>query len=261
VITGFNTDIEHEGVVYHVQTEDKGLETPLILSLVYTGGRILASKRTPYEDLIASGFDEKTLSERLQRQHKILCAAIKTGRIRDVIRLSQRENAKATTVEPLTAEIVSPSPAFPEAIIELPANTLPIGDLAVSLPLPPEKPAPAMSGPAAFLFFEPPPDDKLTLALRREKPLIAGEQVTLEVMVQAGPRETAALPAVEVSLKIMGTSFRPLAFVAFTDNSGVARFALTLPEFRTGRAALLLRAEKADRVGELRRIIHPQSTE
>src|SRR3712207_8634031 len=39
VITGFNTDIPFEGVTYHVQTEDKGLETPLILSLVYVGGR------------------------------------------------------------------------------------------------------------------------------------------------------------------------------------------------------------------------------
>ncbi len=53
VITGFNTDIEHDGVIYHVQTEDKGLDSPIILSLVYAGGTILASKRSPYEDLIA----------------------------------------------------------------------------------------------------------------------------------------------------------------------------------------------------------------
>ena len=59
MITGFNTDIQHQGVTYHVQTEDKGLETPLILSLVYVGGAIIASKRTLYEDLISKGFDEK----------------------------------------------------------------------------------------------------------------------------------------------------------------------------------------------------------
>ena len=41
VITGFNTDIEHDGVIYHVQTEDKGLDSPIILSLVYAGGTIL----------------------------------------------------------------------------------------------------------------------------------------------------------------------------------------------------------------------------
>ncbi|HSI88336.1 MAG TPA: hypothetical protein VK918_04715, partial [Pyrinomonadaceae bacterium] len=59
MITGYNTDIEHEGVTYHVQTEDKGLTKPIILSLVYNGGTILASKRAPYDDLVSSGFDEK----------------------------------------------------------------------------------------------------------------------------------------------------------------------------------------------------------
>ena len=51
VITGFNTDIELEGVIYHVQTEDKGLSKPVIMSLVYNRGIILASKRVPYDDL------------------------------------------------------------------------------------------------------------------------------------------------------------------------------------------------------------------
>jgi 3-isopropylmalate/(R)-2-methylmalate dehydratase large subunit len=84
VITGFNTDIEFDGVVYHVQTEDKGLDTPLILSLVYVGGAILASKRSAYHDLINAGFDPLVLAERLQRQHTLLCAAIKAGRIEDL---------------------------------------------------------------------------------------------------------------------------------------------------------------------------------
>ena len=81
MITGFNTDIEFEGVTYHVQTEDKGLDTPLILSLVYVGGAIIAAKRTPYQDLVAGGFDESVLAERLQRQHKLICAAIRAGRM------------------------------------------------------------------------------------------------------------------------------------------------------------------------------------
>ncbi len=88
VITGFNTDIEHEGVVYHVQTEDKGLDTPIILSLVYAGGTILASKRSPYEDLIAQGFSDEVLAERLKRQHKLICAAIHSGRINDLKKMT-----------------------------------------------------------------------------------------------------------------------------------------------------------------------------
>jgi hypothetical protein len=50
VITGFNTDIKHNEKVYHIQTEDKGLQNPYIESLVYVGGEILASKKTSYAE-------------------------------------------------------------------------------------------------------------------------------------------------------------------------------------------------------------------
>ena len=108
MITGFNTDVEQDGVVYHVQTEDKGLETPLILSLVYVGGAILASKRTPYDDLVAQGFDEKALAERLNRQHKLICAAIRAGRIEDLKRMGTPRDATASTLTP-TASPAAPT--------------------------------------------------------------------------------------------------------------------------------------------------------
>lgn len=102
MITGFNTDVEYNGVTYHVQTEDKGLDTPLILSLVYNRGTILASKRSPYNDLLLGGFNEKELTERLNRQHKLICAAIRAGRIDDL----KKMNAKQTEVKqpPIVSE-------------------------------------------------------------------------------------------------------------------------------------------------------------
>ncbi len=30
MVTGFNTDVQHDGKIYHVQTEDKGVDNPLI---------------------------------------------------------------------------------------------------------------------------------------------------------------------------------------------------------------------------------------
>jgi len=68
VISGFNTDIEFGGTVYHVQTEDKGLYKRVIMSLVYDKGTILANKRVSYDDLSTIDFDEKELSERLGQQ-------------------------------------------------------------------------------------------------------------------------------------------------------------------------------------------------
>ena len=97
MITGYNTDVEHAGVIYHVQTEDKGLQTPIILSLVYTGGEILASKRASYDDLIASGFSSEILAERLQRQHKLICAAVHAGRIEELKQLAARDAEKQSS--------------------------------------------------------------------------------------------------------------------------------------------------------------------
>ncbi|MCU1289369.1 MAG: hypothetical protein JWN60_1598 [Acidobacteria bacterium] len=99
MITGFNTDVEYEGVTYHIQTEDKGVETPLILSLVYNRGTILASKRSPYDDLLSSEFDEKVLAARLQKQHKLMCAAVRTGRIEDLKRMTLKDSAAKREVK------------------------------------------------------------------------------------------------------------------------------------------------------------------
>lgn len=93
MITGFNTDVEYQGVVYHVQTEDKGVETPLILSLVYNRGTILASKRSPYDDLLGGNLDEKVLAARLQKQHKTICAAVSAGRFEDLKRMAAKDSA------------------------------------------------------------------------------------------------------------------------------------------------------------------------
>src|ERR1041385_211932 len=111
VITGYNTDVEYDGVVYHVQTEDKGLRTPMILSLVYVGGEILAAKRAPYDDLIAGGFDEKILVQRLERQHKLICAAVHAGRIEDLKRMSGRDAAASASPDPVDQSEPEVAPA------------------------------------------------------------------------------------------------------------------------------------------------------
>lgn len=80
MITGYNTDVRHLEVVFHVQTEDKGAENPLIESLVYVGGQVLAAKRAAYADLLEEGRGERPVVELMERQHRTVIAAIKSGR-------------------------------------------------------------------------------------------------------------------------------------------------------------------------------------
>jgi hypothetical protein len=80
LITGYNTDVEHDGRIYHVQTEDKGTDNPTIESLIYLGGEILASHRSNYEDLLSTGVDPKVLTERLEAQHQRMILNVRQGR-------------------------------------------------------------------------------------------------------------------------------------------------------------------------------------
>ena len=80
VITGFNTDVKYKGLVYHVQTEDKGSVNPLIETLIYKGGEILASRRLPYAELVRDSHTEAAISRLMEEQHKAMILEVKRGR-------------------------------------------------------------------------------------------------------------------------------------------------------------------------------------
>lgn len=297
MITGFNTDIEHGGVTYHVQTEDKGLENPLILSLVYVGGAILASKRTTYEDLIEKGFDEKALAERLQRQHKLLCAAVRAGRVDDLKRMGgERDAAPAASpappaineAAPINGQALKSSP--PEAKTEKPAAApkppaaIPILDLITDaatpiipegIKLPPPPPAfnayqtaatvdeaepeqlDADAGVIPVEVYDEDADELYLKLLDDEGEFRAGQLATIKIYVGRGKFGRQSVTDASVTVKVLGTTFRPLILNTRTDEEGVAVVRALLPQFNSGRAALLIRAADAHGAeAELRRIIH-----
>jgi hypothetical protein len=81
MITGFNTDVDHQDRVFHVQTEDKGLDNPMIETLVYCGGEIIDSKQNSYEELSETeAFSEDAVLERMEAQHQTMIREILNGR-------------------------------------------------------------------------------------------------------------------------------------------------------------------------------------
>lgn len=294
VITGFNTDIEHDGVVYHVQTEDKGMARPVIVSLVYNGGTILASKRSPYEDLLKANFSETALAERLNKQHRLICAAIQAGRIDDLKKMAARESAVRNQVSAPVEEPPVPPPA--EALAVGDASTAerrPSKPDGVSLaeftererPIP--KPVTAteaenhdiglidepiieavtiieddillLPDDAVEIIGEPeilerPGNNKLCVEILGDARFKGGERKTVSFMVSRGTSRKVVSGA-EVMVKILGSSFRPVIFHARTDANGVAAINLQLPSFTTGRAAFLVRAISNGEETEVRRSI------
>ncbi len=81
MVTGFNTDVDYEGRVFHVQTEDKGLDNPVVESLVYTGGEIITSRKASYGDLLRSPeYSDAELARRMESQHQGIIREILSGR-------------------------------------------------------------------------------------------------------------------------------------------------------------------------------------
>ena len=299
MISGFNTDIEFDGVVYHVQTEDKGLSALKIISLVYDGGTILASKRTPYDDLANGNFDEEILTERLQKQHKLICAAIQAGRLDDLKQMTAKasagrvavsaENAAKTLEVPTVVELAdiatTAGPADLDARDE--DQPLPHSDILTSLPIEPpietefeEKvavdvfeddllidgvsivedehilDAEAVAVVSELSGQERPANSKLSVELLGETKFKGGDRQTVNIMVCRGTGRKV-VPSVQIMIKVLGSSFRPVIFHAKSDSNGLAKVHLQLPHFQAGRAALLIRAIDQGEEIELRRVVTP----
>jgi len=269
VITGFNTDVDFSGVVYHVQTEDKGLETPFLLTLVYDGGTILASKRQPYEDLFQNGFNEKDLEARLSRQHSLICAAIKAGRIDDLVALTKREAKESANQKSEESKNGIPKPSD-AADLEAPKkkaharSTEPINEPIDTDPLVDvvkiiedaefELPLEAVEIISDMAGKERSSHSRLCVEFVNETPLKGGEHKTITFMVCRGS-ERKVVGNAQILVKILGSNLRPQIFHSVTDQNGLARMELELPSFTAGRAAFLVRASSAGEEIEVRRAI------
>jgi hypothetical protein len=70
MVVGFNHNIKHKGNVYHVQTEDSGVDNPHVITHLFVGGNILASKRASYRSLIGFPDLEVQVRAMMEAQHK-----------------------------------------------------------------------------------------------------------------------------------------------------------------------------------------------
>ena len=261
MITGFNTDVEFDGVTYHVQTEDKGLETPLILTLVYDRGTILASKRQGYEDLVEEGFDEEVLATRLNRQHSLICAAIRSGKIDKLVAQTRRESKKKAVSKSEAGKRAVPNESDDEVSpIPKPTHTdLPEPEPVVDVVSVVEDEVVVLPNEAVEIVShmagrDRPVHNRLCVEFINETPFKGGERKSVTFMVSRGT-ERKVVGDAQILVKIIGTNFRPKIFHSTTDKNGLAQLDLEMPDFSGGRAAFLVRASNAGEEIELRRVI------
>lgn len=84
MVVGFNHNIKHKGKMYHIQTEDSGLENPHIITHLFVGGNILASKKTSYSDIVGAENLAQVVRELMEEQHKEMLRNLINGVYDDI---------------------------------------------------------------------------------------------------------------------------------------------------------------------------------
>ena len=109
MLSGFNTNIRHRGVLFHVQSEDSGRDRPHIITHLYYGGTIVASEKSSYADRLDDPDLSQCVRELMEAQHKAVLEGLRSRAFDDLIRerlgesvFDQAEDSRART-EPTAA--------------------------------------------------------------------------------------------------------------------------------------------------------------
>lgn len=80
MISGINTDIEFEGNVYHIQTEDGGTRNPSVTTHLFFSGAILSSQKTSYSDKSSQEDVVEFVKGVMKNQHRAMIKNLISGK-------------------------------------------------------------------------------------------------------------------------------------------------------------------------------------
>ena len=147
MVPGFNHNIKHQGRVYHVQTEDSGASNPHIITHLFVGGNILATKKTSYADIVQADNLHAIVRELMQEQHKAMLRNLING---------VYDNMAVPPAGPLEQAGQPSRP--PAAPAERPSQQPPPAQAGQPSQPPPSQPPPAQAGqPSQPPPSQPPP--------------------------------------------------------------------------------------------------------
>lgn len=78
-LTGFNHNVRHKGRGYHVQTEDSGEEIAHVITHLFEGGNILASKKASYAELRGRPDLKARVRSLMEEQHRQMLRELVNG--------------------------------------------------------------------------------------------------------------------------------------------------------------------------------------
>lgn len=234
MITGYNTDVRHNEVVFHVQTEDKGESNPFIESLIYVGGQVLATRRCGYAALLEDGKGEPEVVAMMERQHRTMIAAIRQGRFDQKLALLRDAPAGATAAATSAAPTngVAPGAAPGERETDRTLDQVILDYLSAEAE-----------------------QEQLVLSFAGETAFVAGQGAELELQA-ASSRTGAPVADADVTIRMISTVTEPQSLArGRTDDDGRLRLEFEIPPLGRGTAALIISASSSLGPAELKQLL------
>lgn len=79
-MSGYNTEVRHQGGVFHVQTQDSGPAGRCVESLIYKSGKLLSSRKSDYTPFLGSPDLRQKIDQLMSDQHAAVIRDIRGGR-------------------------------------------------------------------------------------------------------------------------------------------------------------------------------------
>lgn len=78
-VAGFNHNIKHGGKLFHVQTEDSGVKNAHIITHLFVGGNVVASKKISYAEIAQAENLAERVRQLMEEQHKEVLRNLMNG--------------------------------------------------------------------------------------------------------------------------------------------------------------------------------------
>ena len=245
MITGYNTDVNHSDLVFHVQTEDKGLASAFIESLVYVGGQVLAKKRTSYKRAIEAGEGKEQIVALMDRQHRLTIAEIQSGKYDH-----QVPGAQAAVSSMSPEQLLEAPTSAPDVEVE----ELPSGQTSRQVDSTGAE-RPTLDQIIMEYLNSESEQEALILMMDADQDFALGETVALHFRTK-GSLSGQAVPGTRISVKMISTVAEPATLArGEADSAGELRLSVAIPALERGSSALIVTAASAIGTAEIKQLL------
>jgi hypothetical protein len=104
MLTGFNHNLRHRNLMFHVQTEDNGFKNPVVITTIFFQGNVVAMRRTSYAKFARLDEREEIVGAIMKEQHKEMMKDLVNDRFRTVQLIIEQKTGVAVKPKPIDVE-------------------------------------------------------------------------------------------------------------------------------------------------------------